>query len=440
MTEQKWTLRWNSWISPTKVPGVFRRKEGGYLVRGRTKDPATGKDKEVRKALDVESEALALKWLEDELERVRSGASAGLSPRMRFGDYALSLAERKLTAREIKSARGRERWKYTLEHLIGGTEDVTGFGELFIDDIRPAHVEAWRTGIARLIGAETYAPTTTNGWLNILRHILKRAKRELQLPFNAAEGIPCFDTSEHEVYTEEEPNALTSEETTAFLACMKESFPAQYAMTFLGFATGLRPSSMRPLRRSGATPDVLWDDGVILIRRSHTLGDELMKTTKTGLRQRITVPAGVMDVLTWHAETQLTTPEQKASELLFPAEDGSFRSESFLKKVFPAVGNLIGLKKKFTPRGMRRTFNDLARVANVEALVTRSISGHLTEQMHEHYSTVSPGEQRESIGRVLRLVQSGTSDGPLPEGTDDGGMHRGMPRGSSGMHSRLGVR
>src|SRR5450432_986114 len=165
MTEQKWTLRWNSWISPTKVPGVFRRKEGGYLVRGRTKDPATGKDKEVRKALDVESEALALKWLEDELERVRSGASAGLSPKMRFADYALSLAERKLTAKEIKSARGRERWKYTLEHLIGGTEDVTGLGELFIDEIRPTHIEAWRTGIARLIGAGTYAPTTTNGWL-----------------------------------------------------------------------------------------------------------------------------------------------------------------------------------------------------------------------------------------------------------------------------------
>jgi integrase len=315
---------------------------------------------------------------------------------------------------------------------------VTGLGELFIDEIRPAHIEAWRAGIARLIGAGNYAPTTANGWLFILRHILKRAKRELQLLFNAAEGIPAFDTSEHEVYTEEEPNALTSEETAQFLVCMKEEFPAQYAMTFLGFATGLRPSSMRPLRRSGATPDVLWDQGVILIRRSHVLKNEFMKTTKTGLRQRITVPVEVLDVLRWHTDTQLVTPDQKASELLFPAEDGSFRSESFLKKAFAIVGGLIGLKKKFTPRGMRRTFNDLARVANVEALVTRSISGHLTEheQMREHYSTVSPGEQRESIGRVLRLVHSGTSDSALPEGTGERGMHS----GSGGMHSRLGVR
>jgi hypothetical protein len=440
MTETRWTKRWNSWVSPTRVPGVFKRKEGGYLVRGRTKDPATGKDKEIRKALDVESEALALKWLEDELERVRTGSSAGLSRRMRFADYALSLAERKLTAREIKSARGRERWKYTLEHLIGGTDNVTGLGELFLGDIRPAHIEAWRTGIARLIGAGHYAPTTANGWLIILRHILKRAKRELQLPFNAAEGVPCFDTSEHETYTEEEPNALTGEEAAAFLACMKDEFPAQYAMTFLGFATGLRPSTMRPLRRMGATPDVLWDQGVILVRRSHTLGDTFMNTTKTNLRQRITVPSEVMEVLRWHVATQLTTSEQKASELLFPAEDGRFRSVSFLKKAFATVGELTGLTKTFTPRGMRRTFNDLARVANVEAIVTKSISGHKTERMREHYSTVSPGEQRESIGHILRLVQSGTTEASVPEADGDGGMHPGMHRAPSGMQQRRGVR
>ena len=53
---------------------------------------------------------------------------------------------------------------------------------------------------------------------------------------------------------------------------------------------------------------------------------------------------------------------------------------------------------------MRRTFNDLARAAKVESLVTKSISGHLTDRMKDHYSTVSPIEQRESIGRVLRLV------------------------------------
>ena len=51
---------------------------------------------------------------------------------------------------------------------------------------------------------------------------------------------------------------------------MKDEFPAQYAMTFLGFATGLRPSTLRPLRRTGTTPDVLWDQGAVLVRRART--------------------------------------------------------------------------------------------------------------------------------------------------------------------------
>lgn len=200
---------------------------------------------------------------------------------------------------------------------------------------------------------------------------------------------------------------------------------------------------MRPWRRSGETPDVLWDQGVILVRRSHTLKDEFMKTTKTGLRQRITVPSEVMDVLRWHIETQLHTPEQKASELLFPADDGTFRSENFLTKAFAAVGGLIGLKKNFTPRGMRRTFNDLARVANVEALVTKSISGHLTDQMREHYSTVSPDEQRASIGRLLRLVKgaegaAANGEGSPPHEEAEQGVHRGTHEASRGTHQRIG--
>ena len=198
---------------------------------------------------------------------------------------------------------------------------------------------------------------------------------------------------------------MTSEEAATFLACMKDEFPAQYAMTFLGFATGPSPFVLAAAAPHRPTPDVLWDQGVILVRRSHTLGDEFMNTTKTKLRQRITVPPEVMEVLRWHVETQLTTPEQKASELLFPAEDGGFRSEPFLTKAFANGGALIGLKKSFTPRGMRRTFNDLARLAKVEAIVTKCISGHLTDRMREHYSTVTPDEQRESIGRLLRLVK-----------------------------------
>ncbi len=111
-----------------------------------------------------------------------------------------------------------------------------------------------------------------------------------------------------------------------------------------------------------------------------------------------------MAVLKWHVETQLTTPEQQESDLLFPSITGGFRAPTVLNKPFAQVAEAIELGFTFTQKGMRRTFNDLARAAEVKDLVTRSISGHLTERMQHHYSTVNPAEQRQSIGKVIDMM------------------------------------
>ena len=50
------------------------------------------------------------------------------------------------------------------------------------------HVEAWRGGIAALIEAGDYSPTTANGWLSILRVIVKQARRELGMDSGGITG------------------------------------------------------------------------------------------------------------------------------------------------------------------------------------------------------------------------------------------------------------
>jgi integrase len=235
---------------------------------------------------------------------------------------------------EVRSAKGREKWRGVLEHLIGGTEGktsglfVSGFGEFFIDKLDVPHVESWREGMGTLIRAGDYSPTTVNGWLAVLRVIMKAAKREFRLPHLATDDVKNFDTSELETYSEEEPNTLLPDEVPVFLDAMRRLYPHHYAMAYIGLITGLRPSSLRPLRRAGAESDVLWDNSRLLVRRSQTVGDEVMKTTKQKKRYGIELPKEAMDVLRWHIETQLTTPEQRDSELLFPAVNGGFRSRS----------------------------------------------------------------------------------------------------------------
>lgn len=422
MSKQQWVLRWKSWIAPRAVlPGVFRRKEGGYLVRGRATDPRTGKQKEVRMTLlDVDAKT-AFERMQEALDKIRAGESLAEPPKLRFGDYAVSLLERKIATGEIASAKTRQQWGLVLEKHLFPT-----FGGYVLDEIRRSDIEQWRTEVGKKIRAGAYKPQTVNGWLRVLRAIVNAAAQELEWTRNPMNGVKPFDESSHAPYSEEEPNALEPEEVPRFLAKMREKYPQHFAMTVLGFVTGLRPSSLRPLRRGGPTPDLLLDEGILYVRRSHTLGDEVMPTTKTKRNQRIALPAVLVEILRWHIDALPEGP-MRDSELLFPSDTGGFRATSVLKKPFDDVAKAIGLKKHVSPRAMRRTFQDLARAASVGDLVTRAVSGHATEEMQRHYSTVRADEIRSGLDQVAKVVHlDALRPAPRP-----GGVPGGVPGGGT---------
>lgn len=127
-----------------------------------------------------------------------------------------------------------------------------------------------------------------------------------------------------------------------------------------------------------------------------------------------------MDVLRWHVATQLRRPEQEASDLLFPSVLGEYRTQKVLNAPMAEVATELGITKHLTQSALRRTFNDLTRAAGVNDLVTRSISGHLTDQMQRHYSTVNPTEQRAALAKVIRLVASPVAVSPSGEGGGEG--------------------
>ena len=60
--------------------------------------------------------------------------------------------------------------------------------------------------------------------------------------------------------------------------------------------------------------------------------------------------------------------------------------------------------------GLRYTFTDLVRRANVDAVVRRALTGHVTEEMQRHYSTVGLDEKRAAIAGVFRLVPPSKQD------------------------------
>lgn len=76
------------------------------------------------------------------------------------------------------------------------------------------------------------------------------------------------------------------------------------------------------------------------------------------------------------------------------------------------------------PRAPRS--GDLARRAQVEGVVQRSICGHLTEKMTELYSSVGQDEVRAAMERVVSLpgyrsiLAQGSEGAPADEGCEKG--------------------
>ena len=392
MSDRNWTVG----CKPTRYPGIYRTTSG-YRVRVRAVDPRTGTQKEANQGFDgitMEQAVLKQAQLRD---AIRFGGGVTERVRMKYAHFAKSLFERKLAMGELRSAKTRERWADTQDlHLI------PYFGDWYVDAIRKPDIEEWKAAQGRKIERKEYSPNTANGWLSILLTTLRAAVEDLELGRDPTRKVSLLDTSEWSTYTEEEPNALAVDEVPRFMAKAREMFPQHFAMLALGLATGRRPSELRPLRRKGDAADVLWAEGVLLVRRSETMG-QVRETTKTGRRLRIPLPLDLVEVLREHAEA-LPEGLMRDSDLLFPSETGGFRAGSCLDKPIRKIAKAAGIKQHLTARFMRRTFQDLGRQAKVHDFVVRAISGHATVAMQERYSSVAGDEVRAGLAKVISLA------------------------------------
>jgi len=404
-------------IRKTKFPGISETRDGRYFCRCRVNNPRTGKQAEICQTIQAESAAAASTWLEQERQRIASGAAPEVERAIPFNEFCARFVERAVAQGRLKSAKSRERWRDALKLHI-----TPQLGDIFLDKLRPSDIEdfktamlkkTWQPGARRkprakdkrpVVAPRPYSPVSINGIVAIIRTLTAAAARELGIVDPCA-AVQDLDTSDHRTYSRERPNRLAPEDAPRFLQVFREMYPQYAGLVTLGIMTGLRPSSMRPLRRRGPSPDVLWSEGILLVRQSHTRRTEVMQKTKTAADQELACPPALMAVLERHvAEHCIPGTPKGDSDLLFPSATGGLLSASALDDPFRAVGKALGLPYKITPRSMRRSFKDLARRAGLAKLVESSISGHQTDSMTALYSTIDVAEQRAGLARIEALA------------------------------------
>lgn len=208
------------------------------------------------------------------------------------------------------------------------------------------------------------------------------------------------------------PNALTPEQLSRFLAAMKadKRYARNFAMTVTLAFTGLRFCHVSAL----AWEDIDFQAGVIRVVRRQVRGHVGPVSRKKRAPKELPLPSALAEILKEHRRWLVERQNPGlAAGWVFPSLRGKLKTPNTLAKTWQGCLKKIGMTERFTVHGLRRTFNDLTRRAGADGMVTRALTGHVTEGMTAHYSTVGLDEKRAAVAGVVGLPKTGdrTGDG-----------------------------
>jgi integrase len=402
----------------TRYPGVYRMNEMTYWIRVKATDPRTGKTKEVAKLLEGVTIQQAAQERAELMEATRKPIAE--AQHVRVGDYARSWLESKALRLDPS----------TVQTYTDALEDhiLPALGDYYYDQLMSTDVQKWIDG-EMLRGWTTdikgrkanskkarraYSRNSIAVWFRVFRTMTRDAMVALDLPRD-----PTLRVSLPEVSADEsESNSLTPEQLVAFLEAMRSHYPQHYALVATLAYTGLRFCHASALRWED------WDEqaGVLRVVRKHFRGTVGPVSRKKRAPKEYPVEPELAQILRDHRE-RLQHAEAKGIEegWMFPSAEGTLRTPNSLDRAWAKCLEHAGITKRFTVHGLRYTFTDLVRRANVDAVVRRALTGHVTEQMQRHYSTVGLDEKRAAIAGVLRLVQVERTRGVEGEIANGGG-------------------
>ncbi|HEX7841485.1 MAG TPA: site-specific integrase [Kofleriaceae bacterium] len=385
-------------------------------------DPRTGNKKEVGKLLEGVTIQQAAQQRADLAEGMKKPLAE--ARKMRVGDYASSWLESKALRLDAS----------TVQTYTDALEDhiLPALGDYYYDQLMSTDVQKWLDG-EMLRGwttdvkgrkskkqkeRRTYSRNSIGVWFRVFRTMTRDAMVALDLPRD-----PTLRVSLPESPVDySEPNSLTPEQLVAFLEAMRTHYPQHYALVATLAYTGLRFCHASALRWED------WDEpaGVLRVVRKHFRGEIGPVSRKKQAPKEYPVEPELAGILSEHRKRLPKTQTNGLAEgWMFPSTEGTLRTPNSLDRAWEKCLKHAEITKRFTVHGLRYTFTDLVRRANVDAVVRRALTGHVTEEMQRHYSTVGLDEKRAAIASVLRLAppeprpaggtRGGTTFGPTSE-------------------------
>ncbi len=371
---------------PTKYKGIKRIGSKGYEVRIRWKDPQTGKSRDQKRICKGSVEDAHQMQLMLLAEVVDGGGEE--QHRMTLGECGTLWFKQHVAGLKPASI---NRYGDFLKRILAS------LGDHYIDALTPMDVQTFQSNELE----DEYARTTVSGCVGVLRQISRFAIANRLISYDFTAGV--MSKGSRKQYTVDEPNSLTVDQLRAFLDhAEKHQPPTWYVALFVLAFTGMRVGELLGLKWD----DIDFGEKRITIRRTNTVGHIGAPKTHAG-RRRVAMPDGLSEVLQTYRTALVEEQHPGLREgWVFAKSNGDHYHSNALSKPVQQTVDAIGLPFRFTPHGLRRTFNSMLRYIAPDRVVMDTL-GHADIAMTAHYTTVYDNEKLEASTSLLELV-SGT--------------------------------
>jgi integrase len=365
--------------------GIKSLGNGRWAVRVKRIEKRTGR--EVNRKATVTGTKADARRVRDEI-RDEIASTVQRRPRTRLTDYAVSWLERRAANPDMKRSVVRK-YGYGLTHI------TPVLGDIYLDSITSADVASYIASRVAEVGIKG-----GNSVLNELRLLRVIAKDSVNEGYAERDWCARVKPPKVRTYTRANPNLLSA----AQLHALIDKIPPQWKGLVLFMATtGLRWGEASALHWEDVTLDAN-GAGEAFIHWGNDRG--VLVPVKTKRSERGVPVLAVVSEL-WGV--------RRPRGLVFPTRKGRLHRGSPLRKVLDKA--IVDAKvPRVTAHGLRRTFNNLARQRTSREIL-KSITGHTTDAMVEHYSMVGADEKMivsrdiAELAGVLKVSQPATEEG-----------------------------
>ncbi len=290
------------------------------------------------------------------------------------------------------------------------THIIPALGALPLDEVRPAHVEAF---IADLVTVKKKARATIATIVKELCKLFNHARKHRIITENPASGVSDLYRQAKVVHEEVQP--LTAAEVPVFLAVAQEYWPEYYVLFLCAIHTGLR---------SGELAGLQWGDidfaGKFLIVRRNVVRGRIEKT-KTSKSRRVDVSDALLaefQALKRNRQTDyLAAGKNEIPDWVFLGPGRLVKDEDNPGKLKREAGKRVEMYnvknrhfykclekaklRRIRFHDLRHTFASLL-IQNGESLAyVKEQLGHASIKMTvDVYGHLVPGANREAVNRL----------------------------------------